>query len=131
MSSNVEWLASIRARLGMTYASHLVYVTGGAAWAGVTYSGDYTVVTPFRASASIAAKDSPFGWVVGGGFESMILGNWTIRGEYLYYQFDGLLASTNIAHDISNPPFPATLNYKWEKLSIQAARLAFNYKFGR
>lgn len=129
VSSEIEWLASIRGRLGMTYSSHLVYVTGGVAWAGLSYGGTYAVVTPFRASAAIAAKDTPMGWVVGGGFETMLLGNWTIRGEYLYYRFDGLAASTNIAHDISNPPFPATLNYKWDTLAVQVARLGFNYKF--
>jgi outer membrane immunogenic protein len=133
MTSELEWLASIRGRLGVTWASgwgpSLIYVTGGVAFAGITYGGTYDVVTPFTASATISKKNTQTGWVVGGGLETMLTGNWTIRGEYLYYRFDGANVSTNLPNNLGVPPLAATLAYRWNDLTVQAARLAFNYKF--
>ncbi|HEX6214851.1 MAG TPA: outer membrane beta-barrel protein [Vicinamibacterales bacterium] len=128
LTSDIEWLASIRGRLGLTWGSGLVYVTGGIASAGVTHQGTYNVVTPFVAAASVSAKESKSGWVLGGGYEGMVTGNWTLRAEYLYYSFGDHTASTNLAHNIGVPPFPATLNYAWSDLNIQTLRLGFNYK---
>ena len=128
LASEVEWLASIRGRLGLTWGSGLVYITGGYAGASVSHTGTYNVVTPFIASASISAKNTQTGWVFGGGYEGKLTGNWSVRAEYLYYSFGGLNASTNIAHNVTIPPFPASLSYAWNDLHIQTLRLGFNYK---
>jgi outer membrane immunogenic protein len=128
ITSEVEWIASIRGRLGLTWGSTLVYITGGYAAASVSHAGTYDVVTPFIASSAIAAKNTQTGWVFGGGVEGMLTGNWTIRAEYLYYAFGDLSASSNIAHNVTIPPFPATLSYRWSDLDVQVLRFGFNYK---
>ncbi|MGE0037294.1 MAG: outer membrane protein [Xanthobacteraceae bacterium] len=128
ITSEVEWLASIRGRLGLTWGAGLVYITGGYAAAGVSHTGSYNVVTPFIASAALSAKDTQTGWVFGGGYENQLTGNWTVRAEYLYYSLGGKTTSTNIAHNVTIPPFPATLNHTWSDLHIQTLRLGFNYK---
>jgi outer membrane immunogenic protein len=55
MSQNVDWLASIRGRVGYLWTpTILLYGTGGAAWADVNYSGSATV----QASPSVTAATS-------------------------------------------------------------------------
>lgn len=128
ISSELEWLASIRGRLGVTWRASLLYITGGYAAASVSHKSTYEVITPFVAAASLSTQSTLNGWVIGGGVESMLTGNWTIRAEYLYYRFGGLTASTNLAHNINIPPFPASLRYDWSDLDAQVVRFGFNYK---
>jgi outer membrane immunogenic protein len=77
---NVNWLATIRARLGVAVANAtLLYVTGGVAFgdvrnhAGVTALGTNMVVDKVKT-----------GWTVGGGIEHMFARNWTARAEVRY-----------------------------------------------
>jgi outer membrane immunogenic protein len=81
---DVNWLASVRGRLGVTGNGNrtLFYATAGGAWADV----DYT------ASGRPGFSDRHFGWVAGGGIEHMLTPNWSARIEYLYYGFDGATA---------------------------------------
>ncbi len=79
-SHNLEWLYSVRGRVGVT--SHdgrwLLYATGGVAWADIEY-----------ASAGFGGRsDTHFGWVVGGGIERALAPRLTARLEYLYYDLD-------------------------------------------
>ena len=81
---DVNWLASVRGRLGVTGNNNrtLFYATAGGAWADV----DYT------ATGRPGFSDTHFGWVAGGGIEHMLTPNWSARIEYLYYGFDGATA---------------------------------------
>ena len=73
---DVDWLASVRARLGVGFNRILVYGTGGGA------------ATQANVTAG-AATDDPmfFGWVVGGGAEVGITPNLSVGAEFLHYEF--------------------------------------------
>lgn len=71
---------SIRLRLGVAFDRALLYVTGGAAFAGI----DNTYQT-FAGFDSIGKTRT--GWTVGGGIEYALNPNWTIRAEYRYTDF--------------------------------------------
>ena len=105
---SVDWLASVRARAGITGFDNrtLFYVTGGAAWADVEYSsiGDHS--------------DTHFGWVAGAGIEHAFTPNMTARIEYLYYGFDEINAP------IAPGGGPASIDP-----STQVVRFGLNYKF--
>ncbi len=83
----VNWLASVRGRLGLTGFDNrtLFYVTAGAAWADIEYSslGNFS--------------DTHFGWVAGGGIERALTPNLSARVEYLYYDFDSVTAPAGTA----------------------------------
>jgi outer membrane immunogenic protein len=81
---DVNWLASVRGRLGIAGNGNrtLFYATAGAAWADV----DYT------ATGAPGFSDRHFGWVAGGGIEHMLTSQLSARIEYLYYDFDGVTA---------------------------------------
>jgi outer membrane immunogenic protein len=81
--TQIDWLASVRGRLGMTFDRTLVYGTAGVAWA----RGQYT------AGSSSPQNDSKHrftraGFVVGGGIEWKAAPNVSLRLEGLYYIFN-------------------------------------------
>jgi outer membrane immunogenic protein len=96
VSNRLDYLGTVRARLGVTPISNLLlYSTGGLAYGGVRSSTQINFnntgtnfntggpVPPGSSSGSFS--DTRFGWTVGGGLEWMFSSNWTARMEYLYY----------------------------------------------
>jgi outer membrane immunogenic protein len=130
---NINWLASIRGRVGMTWGSSLAYVTGGAAWESVKTTAMISTDTDpaiFSQSAIGSSTTTRAGYVVGGGYEWMIVPKWTVRGEYLFYGFGG--GSTNAI----NIPFCTDLggtgcgvNHTTGSNNISIVRLGVNYLF--
>lgn len=90
-AENVEYLASIRGRLGYATSSTLLYVTAGVAFASfdddldVTYEGKENKVSLFDEDSG---DDSETGFVVGGGAEFKVRHNVSFGVEGLYYGFD-------------------------------------------
>ncbi len=71
---DIDYLSTIRARLGYSTGPALVYVTGGAAFIG--FDDD------------VFGDESETGWVLGGGIDYKLRDNWSLGGEALYYSFD-------------------------------------------
>jgi outer membrane immunogenic protein len=126
---NVEWLASIRGRLGWTFAPNaLLYATGGGAWGRVGYSAIYIYGSCPNCGLVPSFSNTQSGYVVGGGFEwAPWNNNWLMRSEYLYYHFSGTTASADWAMDFGDPE-PAA-HFKWDDLSIHSVRAGVAYKF--
>lgn len=104
-SGDVNWIGSVRARLGWTATpTMLVYATGGAAWSTVSIPGVDT----------LPANQTKNGWVAGGGVEWMPWDDhWSVRAEYLYYRFTGVLVGAGFGGN----------------LAISEARIGAAYKF--
>ena len=82
--NDLNWLGSLRVRAGLPFDSLLLYVTGGAAIAGVR--NEMTSVT--YPDEDFAKTDSvAFGFVAGAGIEAAVFENATLRVEGLYYNF--------------------------------------------
>jgi outer membrane immunogenic protein len=107
-SSDINWLATIRARAGFSTGSLLIYGTGGLAIADADAS-----VTFVESSTDPARSDSNthIGWVIGAGAEFMVTENMSFGAEYLHvdlgsedYAFAGptvdILADTDLTVDI-------------------------------
>ena len=98
-STTEDWLATARARIGVTPVDRwLVYATGGLAAADVA-----ATITPPTASLD---SDSHVraGWTAGGGVEALITGNWSAKLEYLY------VGLQNHAYFVPTPNNPAADN---------------------
>ena len=82
----LDYLASLRARLGYARDNLLLYVTAGVAFAGFD---DSTVVMSYgdKKHSLDFSGDSEVGFVVGGGAEYKLSSNWSIGVEGLYYMF--------------------------------------------
>jgi outer membrane immunogenic protein len=103
--SGVNWLASIRGRIGYTPISTvLLYLTGGVASIEIDNSGATLGNT----------NQAKTGWVIGGGLEwAPWANNWLVRAEYLNYNFSGVLMGTFVASDMSVNEVRAGLAYKF------------------
>jgi outer membrane immunogenic protein len=78
-NSKLQWLGTVRGRLGYAVGPSLFYATGGFAYGSVK-----------TAINDVSFSDTRTGWTVGGGIETPfdLLGlfgpNWTSTTEYLY-----------------------------------------------
>ena len=106
----VNWLASVRGRLGVTGNGNrtLFYATAGGAWADTDYTSNLG-----------SFSDRQFGWVAGAGIEHMLTPNMSARVEYLYYGFDSVTAPAGTLSAGATALDP----------SIQTVRLGLNFKF--
>jgi outer membrane immunogenic protein len=114
----LDFFATLRGRLGfLVMPTLLAYGTGGFAFGHVsTTTALAEAVTgvcscgPFPVVAGSSSATLP-GWTVGGGLEWMIAPQWSIKGEYLYYDLGTLstplsIVQTNAA---GTPFFGATV----------------------
>ena len=129
MSEDVNWLASARLRLGYAAGDFMPYLTGGIAWANIEYSGFVTNnVDAGGGPGPYSEKKDETGWVVGGGIEYMPFKNWTIRAEYLHYDFgDG--GKFVGAHNPTFVPGAAGV-FDYGDTNIDVARIGVTYLFG-
>jgi outer membrane immunogenic protein len=124
----VEWLASVRARLGYAWGPSLFYVTGGGAWERV--SDNFLLSTSFAglgasgSSSAGSATATLSGYAVGGGYEWKINPNWTVRAEYLHYGFSG---SSNTSIFATCTGAVCGSNVSSSNHNVDVVRLAVNY----
>ncbi|MGE0231142.1 MAG: outer membrane protein [Flavobacteriaceae bacterium] len=102
-----NWLATIRARLGVAFDRSLIYATGGAAFTDVNV----------RLAGSGATSTSLTGWTLGAGWEYAVNDRFTVRAEYLYNDF----SDENLLLGVT----PANVD-----LNQSIARVGVNWKFG-
>ena len=116
--AKVNGLGSLRGRLGWVAApSAMVYFTGGLGWAGVDRKA-YNVATGSLVGGGSASHTST-GLVLGGGAEFLVAKNWTVKGEYLHYNFGSYTASV--------AEFPT--NQPTFKMNADTFKIGVNYKF--
>jgi len=126
MTRDLHWLASVRPRAGIVANnSLLLFVTGGAAWGEVHYTGTLTSLPPgFTWAANTSATRS--GYVVGGGAEWMLMPNLLLRAQYLFYRLQG---DSVIANGV--PPLPPfQIGYNWNAFNTNVVEVGLSYKFG-
>ena len=129
MTSALDWLSSLRARLGyLVMPNLLAYGTGGVAWAKFDYAANNFCNAPCGGPppyiANPAFSNTQAGYAVGGGLEWAMTNNWTLRGEYIFYRF-------NSAPSVIVNPGPGFLSSSdsWSSTNVSVARAGLSYKF--
>jgi outer membrane immunogenic protein len=105
-TSTVEWLSTLRGRVGYAQGTWLFYGTGGVAFGGVNY---------FAPAAPVDTTRTEVGWTAGLGIEAMLGRNWSWKVEYLFVDLGR-----------SDPFFLAVFTDSHE---IHIARLGVNYRW--
>jgi outer membrane immunogenic protein len=126
-TEKIDWLASIRARIGFLWGPGLAYFTGGGAWEGVRRD---QAVNVFGDTAFSNFSSTRSGFVIGGGYEWQVAQQWTVRGEYLFYDFAGSTTGNLTLPDCNlNTPGACNVALTTGKNNISAVRIGINYKF--
>jgi outer membrane immunogenic protein len=116
----MDWLSTIRGRIGIPFDRLLVYGTGGLAVADVSM---HTTVQIGTAGSLVGSTDeTKVGWTAGGGAELALTDHIAMKGEVLYFDLGD--ASVNA----SNPLVPYSVDAD-KKVTGVIARGGVNYKF--
>lgn len=84
-SSRLDWLDTVRARVGYSFGRSLLYVTGGAAYGSVTAQLSGNIANSGNPLVgSFAQSDTRLGWTIGAGYEYRFTPQLSGKLEYLY-----------------------------------------------
>ena len=124
-NEKIDWLASVRGRLGWAFDNVLFYATGGVAWTQIKSSASLTTsVNPTLFDWSAQGTSNETGVVAGGGFEYRVTQNVSVVGELLWYGF----GTTTVS--VFNPHFiPTTFTTQFNNNDILVGTIGANYRF--
>jgi outer membrane immunogenic protein len=121
-STKERWLGTARLRLGYAVTDKwLWYVTGGGAWAKFDTS-EWLTSNPV--GRSFIQSDWRGGWTVGVGTEYAVGYGWSIKSEFLYFDFGTYNTFTTGLFA------PGTLTHRDVRVQDYIWRVGMNYKFG-
>jgi len=110
LRKDVDWLGTVRGRVGWLYSpTLLLYATGGLAYGNVSASanlwqgwsgvlGPAGLATTYSTGGASTFHSLNTGYTVGGGVEWMIAPGWSLKAEYLYYNLGTVSFATNWAN---------------------------------
>lgn len=130
LSQRLEWLDTLRGRIGWTVTpTFLAYVTGGLAVGVLNTSG---LVTGTNGATSVVGSFNSnsvhAGGTVGVGLEAALAGRWTGKVEYLYVDL-GTFSGGSFATPIVGPS-GSLLNTSFSsRLTDNVLRAGVNYRF--
>jgi outer membrane immunogenic protein len=95
-SHSIRWFGTFRGRLGYLPTDRiLLYVTGGAAYAGI--NSDYISGINGLTLVGGSTSNTRLGWTVGGGVEGAVADRWTVKVEYLYADYGSYDANLGLS----------------------------------
>jgi outer membrane immunogenic protein len=120
-AKDIDYLSSIRGRLGFPVGPFLLYGTGGAA-----FEGSNEKFTAFSLSPSISdfkRNINSTGWTAGGGIDYMMMPGVSLGAEGLYYDMgrDRTILATN---DVPSEAFAVTSE---RNFAVVRARLTYHF----
>ena len=99
----LQYLGTVRGRIGyLLTPTVLAYGTGGVAYGGVSYNATTNSiernggVNNWIAIGNTHNNTTMVGYTIGGGLEWMLMPNWSVKAEYLYYNL-GKMNSTTVS----------------------------------
>jgi outer membrane immunogenic protein len=123
----IDYFGTVRGRVGYVSNNTLFYATGGGAYGRVEQTIAATQITAGAGTFSSATTaQNNFGFVVGGGIEAALGGNWTGKIEYLYMSL-GSISSSLAGFSPPAPLTPVTLSAT-STLRDNIIRVGLNYR---
>ena len=120
-AENINYLASVRGRLGWALGSWLLYGTGGVAF--IDTDNDFVVVSVDDVPFSFSNGNTDTGFVVGGGVDYKIAPHFSLGLEGLFYDFD----SDSSRLVAGGEPFVLKQD---EDFAVARARLNYHFNSG-
>jgi outer membrane immunogenic protein len=109
-NTRLRWLSTVRGRLGYTWASTMVYATGGLAIGGVSSNVDATRSDGGVIEARFAGSysETRTGWAVGAGLEQALTNRISLRIEYLHFDLGSFSYDVTRVSGTASPSVPST-----------------------
>jgi len=117
VTGNTDQLGSATARLGYAFGPALLYAKGGYAWRGNNNIGVSVGGLPTAFTTSGNQRD---GYTVGAGLEYLFAPNWSVKGEYQFYNFGNTTFTAG----------PAPIIGARFRDDEHTVKLGINYRFG-
>ena len=114
---------TLTGRIGLVSYRWLIYAKGGAAFVNADFSYSDS---PFLGAGTIS--DLQTGWVVGGGVEYALSRNWSMKAEYLHFDFGSATARADVLEEDGTAVGPP-LRFK-NDLTVDSVIAGINYRFG-
>jgi outer membrane immunogenic protein len=114
---SVDYLGTVRGRIGLVSGDWLPYLTGGLAYTTINSNGAGVV----GIAGNYSASNTNVGFTVGGGVEWAFRERWSAKAEYLYSEFSG---NTN-TYATTTP----VITIRYNTLQVNMARVGVNYHF--
>lgn len=126
-NSELEYLGTVRARLGYAFDRTMVFVTGGLAYGEVSTSANLFGPLPANVLQFTGSRsDTEFGWTVGGGVEHAFTNNFSVKAEYLYYDLGNTTVAANVIAGSGGVGTGYDVTFK---NTGHIARVGLNYRF--
>lgn len=109
--TELEWLATIRGRIGFTAGNFLVYGTGGVAFG--EFNASFDTVNP---AINGKFSETLTGYTVGGGLEYALSQRTSVKVEYQYI-------------DLGDEKIPVTAGFFRSGIELETVKLGVNYRF--
>jgi outer membrane immunogenic protein len=123
-SYKTDYFGTVRGRLGYTVDRTMAFITGGFAYGRSSYLAAATFSAGGFPGYNLMKTSTNTGYVVGGGVEQQLAGNWTFKAEYQYI---------NLGSDSTSAVYFCCTTFnntvKFDNI-LQTFRLGLNYKFG-
>jgi outer membrane immunogenic protein len=125
---STDWLATFRARLGLTFNDWLVYGTGGLAVTEQKFTDSFSAPALAGASAfgTSTMTTTKAGWTAGVGVERLF-GPWSVKAEYLFVHFGGMSTTTTATAAVGGNTQLVTATT--DHLDANIVRVGANYHF--
>ncbi|MDB5594985.1 MAG: hypothetical protein JWM36_1946 [Hyphomicrobiales bacterium] len=115
-SGKIDWMGTVRGRVGYAIDKLLIYGTGGLAVGGVKG----TLTNVIGAGDNRSVSGTQYGWVLGAGLEYAITSNISAKIEYLYadlgkksYTLVGPFTNIPLSTAVKSQVVRAGLNYRF------------------
>lgn len=129
-STDIDWVATLRGRLGFAFDRNFIYVTGGLAFGEPKFTQSIVQLN-FPYVQTGASNSIKAGWVVGAGFEHALDDNWSFRLQYLHVDLGS--ESTDSAGVCPPPNVAVCAVYTGSQsadLALDSATAGISYRFG-
>jgi outer membrane immunogenic protein len=123
---SLDWLASLRARVGVPIDDMLIYATGGVIFGGASAYQSISFTNTSSGTYTASAHEALSGPTFGGGVEYRLWGPWSARLEGLYYDLGKM-------RTVAEPVGTAFVNFSNTKTFAfhgGIIRLAVNLRLG-
>ena len=120
VSSETDFVATLRGRAGFALDNLLLFGTAGLAFTDSTFTADDNATTPGVDAGSVDFND--IGLALGGGAEYALDESWSVKAEGLYFLFNDKKDTDNLTSD-SDPGDFAELDAAW------MGRIGMNFHF--